>query len=376
MAAAYWTGALSSVWQIDGNWSANPDGTDFATYPNGDNASFSATTSVNNTVIALSPSAFADTIYLLGTQTTAMTFSGENVNATQVIAQSGSGGATFGTAVVSGVTNGSSNPITFSSITPATPGASFTITGSGGITVSGALTLNPSTGYMTVAASGSGIASLGSISAATLNVTVGTASITTAGSTAISVSAGATIRLGSGTQDGAISGNGALAKVVAGTLTLPSSNTYQGGTTLTAGTTVFSSGALGPSGNVTVNGATLQWATGNTTDLSSRLVLQNSGTATLNIGANDVTFASSFGSNSSSAVTKSGTATLTLNAANTYSGGTTVTQGSVKTANTAALGTGAVTLAAGTTLSTSTAQPKLTLGGKLTVNGSTIRIGG
>lgn len=68
--------------------------------------------------------------------------------------------------------------------------------------------------------------------------------------------------------------------------------------------------------------------------------------------------------------------TLVLPNANTFSGGTTLLQGVVKTNNTAALGTGPVTLTPSTTLQTSTAQPKLALGGKLTISGGTLHIGG
>ncbi|MCE9629092.1 MAG: autotransporter-associated beta strand repeat-containing protein [Planctomycetia bacterium] len=121
---------------------------------------------------------------------------------------------------------------------------------------------------------------------------------------------------------------GALTKSTAGTVVLTTSNSYSGGTQLTAGTLSFAANALG-SGSVTVSNAALRWASGNTQDVSPRLVLVNSTTATLDTNGNNVALATGFGSSSSAAVVKAGNGTLTLSASNSYTGGTRLDAGSV-----------------------------------------------
>ena len=132
-----------------------------------------------------------------------------------------------------------------------------------------------------------------------------------------------------------IGSTSSLTKVGAGTLTLSGNNTYTGGTTVSGGTLSFANGALGSSGNITVNGGTLQWNGSNTQDISSRLALQNSGSAFLDTNGNSVTLASAIGSSSS--LTKVGVGTLTLSAANTYTGTTTISAGKLALGNALAL---------------------------------------
>ena len=86
-----------------------------------------------------------------------------------------------------------------------------------------------------------------------------------------------------------------------------------------------------------MNGGTLQWNGSNTQDISSRLVLQNSGAATFDTNGNSVTFASGIGSSTSSSVTKAGTGTLDLTGTSTYTGATTVSAGTLQFAKEAAL---------------------------------------
>ncbi|HCM3060331.1 TPA: autotransporter-associated beta strand repeat-containing protein [Salmonella enterica subsp. enterica serovar Hato] len=118
-----------------------------------------------------------------------------------------------------------------------------------------------------------------------------------------------------GDFDNAISGSGQVEKSGDGTLTLSGSNTYTGGTTINDGTLIATSvDALG-SGDVTDN-ATLELNTGGDFDNA----ISGSGK-----------------------VEKSGDETLTLSGTNTYTGGTTISGGTLVASNVDALGTGDVT---------------------------------
>ncbi|EHL5831668.1 autotransporter-associated beta strand repeat-containing protein, partial [Salmonella enterica] len=118
-----------------------------------------------------------------------------------------------------------------------------------------------------------------------------------------------------GDFDNAISGSGQVEKSGDGTLTLSGSNTYTGGTTINDGTLIATSvDALG-SGDVT-DDATLELNTGGTFDNA--------------IGG-------------SGNVVKSGADTLTLSGSNSYTGGTTISGGTLVASNVEALGTGDVT---------------------------------
>ncbi|EJU9976972.1 autotransporter outer membrane beta-barrel domain-containing protein [Salmonella enterica subsp. enterica serovar Havana] len=126
----------------------------------------------------------------------------------------------------------------------------------------------------------------------------------------------ATLELNTGgTFDNAIGGSGQVEKSGDGTLTLSGSNTYTGGTTINDGTLIATSvDALG-SGDVTDN-ATLALNTGGTFDNA----ISGSGQ-----------------------VVKSGDDVLTLSGANSYSGGTLISDGTLVASNVEALGTGDVT---------------------------------
>jgi fibronectin-binding autotransporter adhesin len=153
------------------------------------------------------------------------------------------------------------------------------------------------------------------------------------------------------TFGGVISGTGGLIKSGSGTLTLIAANTYTGATTINAGTLSFSSlGNLGNGTAINFGGGRLRWETGNTTDISGRTVTVNAGGATLDVQANTVTFAGAVGNSGSGALAKTGTGTLVLSSANTYTGGTSVDQGTLRVTNAGGLGSGAVTINNGGTL--------------------------
>ena len=158
---------------------------------------------------------------------------------------------------------------------------------------------------------------------------------------------------------GVISGSGTVTKEGAGTLTLSGNNTYSGTTTISDGTLQVgnggTSGTLG-SGDVTNNSA----LTFNRSDDSSYAgVISGTGT-----------------------VTKEGAGKLTLSGTNTYSGGTTINDGTISISAAANLGTGTLTLDGGTLQTTAsfTSSRGATLGaggGSLNINaGTTLRESG
>ena len=92
-----------------------------------------------------------------------------------------------------------------------------------------------------------------------------------------------------------IAGSGSL-DIEGGSLRITNVNTFTGGTTLSGGQISFVSGGLGTTGTIKFTGnGTLQWATGNTDDISSRLVIHDGAVATLDVQDNNVTLANSFG---------------------------------------------------------------------------------
>jgi len=119
----------------------------------------------------------------------------------------------------------------------------------------------------------------------------------------------------------------ALTKLGPGSLTLNGMNSFYGPVGFNGGTVRFSSGGIGIGTNILFNGGALQWNAGNTADISSRLVTINSGGATLDVGANNVTLANRIGNNGTGGLTKLGSGILTFNATNNYKGDTLIAQG-------------------------------------------------
>jgi autotransporter-associated beta strand protein len=194
-------------------------------------------------------------------------------------------------------------------------------------------------------------------------------------------------------------GSGSLTKIGAGTLTLASSDAYGGGTMVDGGVLNFSSlSSLGTGTTLTIAGGTLQYANGNTADISTLTVTLGSGGGTVDTGGNNVTFAAAIGNGGSGGLTKAGLGTLVLNGA-TNSGDTSVSGGTLELAGgslgSANISTSAgaiLTVDSGATISPSTnltdagtanfnnaAQTIATLNGSGTVNlgpGNVLTVGG
>ena len=137
---------------------------------------------------------------------------------------------------------------------------------------------------------------------------------------------GAVIQNGSGASTLTVSGTG--------TLTLTAANTFTGATYLNGGVVNFNAlGALGTGSNIYFDGGTLQYATGNTVDISGRTVTINPGGATIDTNGNHVIFASGIGNSGIGGLTLNDTngspGSLTLEGTNTYTGATTVSAGTL-----------------------------------------------
>ena len=240
------------------------------------------------------------------------------------------------------------------------------------------------------------------VSAGTLRIGDGGTSGSIAGN--VAVGSGATLgfnRSDDVTFGGAVSGNGALAKLTGNTLTLTGSNNYNGGTTVSAGMLQIGNGATtgSISGSVSVGaGATLRFNrsdnltfggaisgggglsklgagtltltgnstyTGGTTVSAGTLQVGNGGNTGSIAGNVSVASAAALSFNRSNAVTFGGVIsgdgglaklagnTLTLTGNNTYAGGTTVSAGTLQLGNGAATGSinGNVSVGGGATLS-------------------------
>ena len=142
-----------------------------------------------------------------------------------------------------------------------------------------------------------------------------------------------------------ISGAGTLSKAGVGTLILTGNNSYAGGTTITGGFINFNSANSFGSGLITINGGGLQWATGNSADISAQLAAFGAGGATFDTNGNNVTLAASL--SGLGGLTKTGAGTMTLSGVNSYQGGTTINGGTVAVATDANLGAAAGGLAFG-----------------------------
>jgi autotransporter-associated beta strand protein len=197
---------------------------------------------------------------------------------------------------------------------------------------------------------------------------------------------------------GLTSVGGALTKTGTGTLTLTGANSYSGGTTVSAGTLALSgSGTLG-AGSLTVDGSTAVASLGATSHSVGTVALASGGQITGTVGTGTLTgTAFNVSSGSISAIlagatailTKEGSGTVTLSGANTYGGGTVVSDGSlVLSGATSTLGaaTGSLTVdGSAAVLNLGIANPTLDVvtlanGGQIigtgTLTGTAFKVGG
>ena len=134
------------------------------------------------------------------------------------------------------------------------------------------------------------------------------------------------------TYGGIVSGSGSLAQFGTGTLTLSGMNTYIGGTFLNEGViAVAFDHALGdPNGPLTFNGGTL-WFDAQFDLSTTRPITLELGGGTINTQSFITTISQEI--TGSGTLTKAGTGTLALIEDNTYSGGTTISGGTLQLGN-------------------------------------------
>ncbi len=185
------------------------------------------------------------------------------------------------------------------------------------------------------------------------------------------------------------SGTRSLTKDGAGTLVLSGSNTYSGGTTLSAGSlgaghnnafgtggltinggTIFASGGSRTLGNNVTVGGNFSIGGSNDLTLTGSVALGSSG-RTITVDNSGLTTISGVVSGTGS-LTKAGAGTLVLSGNNTYSGGTTLSAGSLGAGHNNAFGTGGLTINGGTIFASGGSR---TLGNNVTVGGN-FSIGG
>ena len=319
------------------------------------------------------------------------------IGGTGTLTKSGVGALTLGgTNTYSGVTTitgGTLNIAADSGLgaVPGTATAGHLVLSGGTLAATGTFTLNSKRGLTTggsldVAADktltyGGIAAGSGALTKTGTGTLVLTGANTYTGATFIS---GGTLQLGDGTTNGslaaasAVTANGALIYHVADSTSQTTSNAISGSGTFTksgTGTLVFT-GISSFSGSVTIGAGTLQigdathiGALGNATSITNNGTLVNKN----NVLAS--TFSRVLGGTGAFIMDSGSANTLTMSGANTYSGATTITSGTLKLGHATALGD----IAAGTTVASGAALDLLgqTVGAEaLTLSGTGISAGG
>ncbi|MCH9618264.1 MAG: hypothetical protein SP4CHLAM5_03910 [Chlamydiia bacterium] len=231
-----------------------------------------------------------------------------------------------GTLFLTGV-NTSSSPITISEGTLAYKDGGLS-SSTGDVLINNTTSLDISA----ISASGTTVADLSAASGTT--IVLGGKSLTFGTSSSTEIAA---IVSGSG---------GSLVKIGDGTVTLSGVNTYTGGTSLDNGSLSLSNNAALGTGDLTMQSDTTLLFDG-VTSLANNIIFNEAGTSSLNIGAGETATLDGIISGVGT-FEKQNEGTLQLESANTYSGGTALTDGTIILNNNTAMGSGALTFTNGT----------------------------
>lgn len=232
----------------------------------------------------------------------------------------------------------------------------FTKTGTGNLTLSGVNSYSGLTsirgGTLTIGSGilpGAGSVSIDAGASLALTGAVTLGNLAGAGSVALGTN---TLTLAAGSYGGAINGSGGLTKAGSGTLTLSGASGYTGATIVSGGTLAISgAGSIAASSGVTLSGSASLSIAGASAAQTVNGLSGVAGTSVV-LGANRLTLnnsaANSFAGliSGTGSLGKSGAGTLTLTAANSYSGGTVVTGGTLIAGIANAFGTGTLTVTA------------------------------
>ena len=173
----------------------------------------------------------------------------------------------------------------------------------------------------------------------------------------VSLGSNSTLLLaGTSSISGVISGSGNLIFNSGGSLTLSGINTYTGSTTVSAGSLILSTGGsiAGSSGVAISSGATFDISS----TTSGASIQSVTGSGNINLGSKTLTLTPSSADIFSGAITGSGgnlivattgSSTLTLTGANTYSGSTTVSSGTLALTGTGSIANSSLTVATSST---------------------------
>ncbi|MEY4244951.1 MAG: hypothetical protein RLZZ245_2536 [Verrucomicrobiota bacterium] len=134
------------------------------------------------------------------------------------------------------------------------------------------------------------------------------------------------------TLSGDISGAGGLTHATQGTVLLTGQNTFAGDVDFSNGVLNFVNGSLG-AGSLSLAGSTLVWAAGNTEDITTRTVTLGGGNVNLNTNGNDVVLAGDLGNSGAANFSKIGEGSLTFAGTPSYTGTTTVSEGTLQLGN-------------------------------------------
>jgi autotransporter-associated beta strand protein len=158
-----------------------------------------------------------------------------------------------------------------------------------------------------------------------------------------------------------------LTKAGAGTMLLTGANTYSGGTINNAGKVVIGNTTALGTGTLTMNGGSISNNTGTSYTVANAVSLASAGS--FGVGSGDtLTFSSAF--SGTGGLTKAGNGTLKLSNANSYSGNTTISGGTLALGSAGTVGSSPViTVGNGATFDVSL-NPSYTLGGSQTLFGS------
>jgi len=166
-----------------------------------------------------------------------------------------------------------------------------------------------------------------------------------------------------------------LAKTGTGTLTLTGANTYSGGTSFNGGTVAVDSDSNLGTGALSFNGGTLEALTAGGGIVSSKSVTLNSGGGTF-LADSGTTSTLNGTISGVGSLTKAGVGTLILTGANSYTGGTTISAGTLQIGNGGTTGSIVGNMTDNGALVLDLASPaSLTISGSITGTGSLTQSG-